>query len=647
MATAAAQAVAPRRWWRRPLSLRSLLVVPVLLQMAGTAGLITLVSFQSNERLANQMARVSEERTMRQVLDFLRAYLRVPQQVIATMADAVADGTLEPQDRATTTRYLWQLHRIFPEAPYLNYGLANGDFIGVGQADNLNPQPYLEVAPAATIERLGMYRIDASGAPGPLHRVKPFADFRGDGWYNEPVTAGRAVWTSIYNWVDAPEVMAMGAGIPIRRDGRLVGVAGVDVFLATISRYLRTLSLEEGAEVYVVEPNGLLVADSSDRLPFRIVAGRGQRRRAVDSAVPAIRDSARALVQRFGDFGVIDTPRDLLLPLRGGRSVVRVEPFTDSHGLDWRVVTAMPESAYLGARRHAALTNLLISLAAVGLSTGLGLMAVNRINRSLAELMAGAEALAHGDLDRHVQGGSLQETRSLAASFNAMAERLRENFRTLRIRNAAVSQTVSERTVALQESSQRLEEEIERRRRAEKELGACRAELARVSSSDPLTGAANRTELQRLLELHWLHPGVPPRPLSLLLLEVDRWRDYNDCFGVMAGDRALGPLARVLREPLDPDHELLARWGGGCFALLLNGTTAAAALARAEALQNALLEQAIPHPMAVEGGRITLSIGIATSLPDGDHRLGDLIADAEAALLRASQGGGNRSVVGS
>ncbi|MFM7394496.1 MAG: hypothetical protein ACKO22_09080 [Cyanobium sp.] len=91
-------AAAPPRWWKRTLSLRSLLVVPVLLQMAGTAGLITLVSFQSNERLANQMARVSEERTMRQVVDFLRAYLRVPQQVIATMADAVADGTLQPQD---------------------------------------------------------------------------------------------------------------------------------------------------------------------------------------------------------------------------------------------------------------------------------------------------------------------------------------------------------------------------------------------------------------------------------------------------------------------------------------------------------------------------------------------------------------------
>ncbi|MEI7775282.1 MAG: hypothetical protein WCK17_10960, partial [Verrucomicrobiota bacterium] len=62
--------------------------------------------------------------------DYLHAYLQVPQQVIATMAQAVESGALNPDDRIATTRYLWQLHRTFPDAPYLNYGLASGNFIG-------------------------------------------------------------------------------------------------------------------------------------------------------------------------------------------------------------------------------------------------------------------------------------------------------------------------------------------------------------------------------------------------------------------------------------------------------------------------------------------------------------------------------------
>ena len=135
-------------------SLRRLLVVPVVVQMVATAGLISLLSYQNLRSTTDRMAATMQERTSRQVSDYLRAYLQVPQQVIATMEQAVRSGALDPQDQVATTRYLWQLHNTFPNAPYLNYGLATGDFIGVGQVDNDDPRPYLEVAAADSIERL-------------------------------------------------------------------------------------------------------------------------------------------------------------------------------------------------------------------------------------------------------------------------------------------------------------------------------------------------------------------------------------------------------------------------------------------------------------------------------------------------------------
>ncbi len=633
-------------WWKKPLTLRKLLVVPVVLQMAATAGLISLVSYQSDQHTANQMALATQERTMRQVVDYLHAYLRVPQQVIATMEEGVASGAVDPTNRASTTRFLWQLHRTFPEAAYLNYGLASGDFIGVGQADNVNRQPYLEVAAAASIQRLEMHRIDAAGSPGPLHRIKPFADFRTDGWYSEPVTADRPVWTSIYNWVDAPEVMAMGAGIPIRRQGRLIGVAGVDVFLANISRYLHSLPLEDGAEVYVVEPNGLLVADSTERLSFTIVAGRGVRHKAVDSSTPAIRDSAQALVQRFGGMGEIDAPHQFALPIGSGKAIVRVEPFRDRYGLDWRIVTTMPDSAFKGPLRRDALTNLLISLGAVGLSGGLGLLAVNRVNRNLTQLVEGSEALAQGDLSREVEPGTIVETARLAASFNAMAGRLRESFRSLRARNAEVSLEVAERTRELRDTNRRLEEEIGLRRRAEDELRSSNADLEVLANTDRLTGVANRTQLDRQLALEWHSHRRDRRALSMLMLDVDHFKAYNDCYGHLAGDRCLIRLAQVVGEVANRGSDLLARFGGEEFVLLLPSTDCPGAITMAEAVQEALLHQAIPHPKAVVDGRVTVSIGIATLVPDAYNSPEDLIASADAALYRAKTGGRDRWEVG-
>ena len=76
------------------------------------------------------------------------------------------------------------------------------------------------------------------------------------------------------------------------------------------------------------------MADSTDRLPFRLVRGRGVRLRATEADATAIRDSARALVNRFGDLGAIDKPHQLRLPLKGTAILVRVEPSQDRYGLD-------------------------------------------------------------------------------------------------------------------------------------------------------------------------------------------------------------------------------------------------------------------------------------------------------------------------
>ena len=623
-------------------SLRSLLVVPVVLQMVATAGLISLLSYQSLRSTTDRMAATMQERTSRQVSDYLHAYLEVPQQVIATMEQAVRSGALDPQDQVATTRYLWQLHRTFPAAPYLNYGMASGDFIGVGQADNDDPRPYLELAAADSIERLEQYSIDPIGRKGDLQRLKPFADFRADGWYNDPVVAGKAVWSSIYNWVDAPEVMAMGAGIPIRRDGRLVGVAGVDVFLSNISRYLASLPLGKGSQVYLVESNGMLVADSSDRLPFRVVGGRGVRLRATEADATAIRDSARALVNRFGDLGAIDMPYELRLPLNGTGVLVRVEPFRDRYGLDWRIVVTMPESEFEGPLRRDALTNLLISLGAVGVSGALGMQAVRRVNASLTQVVVGSEALAEGNLDQEVPPGEVAETQRVAMSLNTMATSLRESIRSLRARNAAVSEEVTQRTRELQEANQRLEEEIDLRRRAEEQLRQSNAELQVLAHTDRLTGVANRNQLDQQLAMEWQRHRREQKPIALLMIDADHFKAYNDCFGHLAGDRCLIRIAEVVQRTCNRPGDLLARFGGEEFVLLLPDTDCPGAITVAERVQEALEQQAIHHPKAVVAGRVSVSIGIASQVPDAYNTPQELLASADAALYRAKAGGRNR-----
>jgi len=628
----------------RPVSLRTLLVVPLVLQMTATAGVISLVSYLSDQHNADQNATRLQIRTSRQVAEYLRNYLDTPQQVIQTMAEEVESGRLDPADSKATTKFLWQLHRTFPEAPYLNYGLANGNFIGVGQTDNKDPRPYLEIAPAASINHLEQFNIDDQGQRSTRNQVKSFADFRGDGWYLEPAQARRAVWTTIYNWVDAPQVMVMGAGRPIVKNGRLIGVAGVDVFLANISHYLQNLPLTSNGEMFIVDTNGLLVADSSDRLPFSIVSGKGVRLQASNARDDTIREAARALVQRFGDFGSLNEPRQLKMAVGSGSDLVRVEPFRDHQGLNWRIVVAIPDSDVSGTQRRDALTMLLISLVAISISGSLALLTVRHVNRQLNQLVEGANTLAERDLSREIPSSSIRELALLATSFNALTGRLRKSFATLRSRNREMRRQMDSRTQELKVTSQQLNREILQRRRAENRLKVVHLEQQKLNVRDRLTGLVSRQGFEEQLKQLWQAQGQQDVSLSLLMLDIDHFRQINAHHGHAIGDRCLIWIADLLRGNLHGPTEVLARYGGGEFVVLLPDCDRDQASSRAAQLLLQLRQHPFPQPGGDQLERLSVSIGIASLYPSNAINPEQLIDQADEALHRAKSEGRNRWV---
>lgn len=600
----------------RRISLRSLLLLPLVLQLAVTACVISLVSYQGRQWAASDLASLTQQRASLQVAEYLTTYLRSPQQVIALMAQAVASGDLNPADQAAVTQRLWFLHRLFPTAPYLNFGWANGDFIGLGQADNANRRAYLEVADAATISRLNKIRLSADGDPEGVDQIKPFADFRTDDWYRKPLQVGRAVWTPIYNWVDAPEVMAMGAGVPIRRQGVLIGVAGVDVFLANICDFLKRLPISRSGQIYIVEGDGLLVADTSSNLPFSIVAGRGVRLRAQDSANPVIRDTARALVQGHGSFRALDRPQQLNVSLRGGQALVRIEPYRDGFGLDWRIVVVIPEADVYGNLRQEAISQLAVSLVAIVISGAIALMVVNFISRRLDQLVMSTDSMADGDLSQNVELGTIQEMARLASSFNSMAERLRRSFNTLRARNRENLRLADELRDVLSLRERQLQQETRQRLKLEQTVREVVGPADRELPVDPQTGLLSRRGLVRKL----INLPAPITVIQLLITPsaseperqrtADRAERLAAAHGGLAGhdgqgtftlalsgvlvDQAL-PLLERLRQDLGP----LQVWAG----LADLGESADAAAARFELLSRA--DQAL---MAARAGNLPWSI---------------------------------------
>lgn len=174
---------------------------------------------------------------------------------------------------------------------------------------------------------------------------------------------------------------------------------------------------------------------------------------------------------------------------------------------------------------------------------------------------------------------------------------------------------------------------------AERALIEANADLSRQASTDALTGLANRRVFDEVLERDMARCGRAGTPLSLVLLDVDRFKHYNDVHGHQAGDSCLVMVANAIKSSLLRPSDLAARYGGEEFAVILPDTNMAGAEAVAERIRNAIAEASINGL----GEEITASLGVAEyDLSRAPGTPESLIRRADGALYSAKAGGRNR-----
>lgn len=207
-----------------------------------------------------------------------------------------------------------------------------------------------------------------------------------------------------------------------------------------------------------------------------------------------------------------------------------------------------------------------------------------------------------------------------------------------RIRAHAKSYVVQkERDEAFRNLS-RMQEQLER---MNLELARSNRELQRLSSLDGLTSLANRRQFDESLEQEWLRATRTDMPLSLIFADIDFFKRYNDHYGHQAGDDCLKQVAHTLQATVHRPADLVCRYGGEEFVMILPDTTAEGALAVAEKMLHTVAGLNIEHQTSDAAGVVTLSIGVATASPAEDIQMENLIETADQMLYRAKKRGRN------
>lgn len=166
--------------------------------------------------------------------------------------------------------------------------------------------------------------------------------------------------------------------------------------------------------------------------------------------------------------------------------------------------------------------------------------------------------------------------------------------------------------------------------------------LESLSNSDGLLGIANRRYFDARLDEEWRRAIRDQYPISLLMIDVDYFKLYNDHYGHPAGDSCLQRVTQAISSALHRPGDLLARYGGEELVVILPHTDTEGAMPMAQSVQRKLAEQPIPFADSPCADRVTVSIGIATMEPEGHSSPGLLIAAADRALYSAKVSGRNR-----
>ncbi len=182
------------------------------------------------------------------------------------------------------------------------------------------------------------------------------------------------------------------------------------------------------------------------------------------------------------------------------------------------------------------------------------------------------------------------------------------------------------------------EKEIEKRT---EELQQATETLQRLTRMDSLTGIANRRWFAEFLDQNWRNCMRDGKPISLLIIDIDDFKAYNDSYGHQKGDACLRLVAESIKRVVGRASDLVSRFGGEEFVVVLSDTPLDGALKVGEKIRVAIEALAIPHRKATRYGIVTVSVGVSSTVPERQMTPETFLVAADRAMYAAKHDGKN------
>ncbi|AFY57849.1 signal transduction histidine kinase [Rivularia sp. PCC 7116] len=415
---------------RNRIPLRTVLVVPFVLQIFGTVALVEYLSFKNSQQAVSDVVSQLRSEISDRIKLHLSDYLETPHVINQSNLKSYQIGILNIDNQDALSRHFWKQKQVY-DVNAVYFGNNKGGYVGA------EPGNKIAITKDFTVGDFLFYSSDAQGFKvGTPKLVRNDYNSLMRPWYKAAATKKSPTWSEIYTYSDGTDV-AIAAATPVYSNNELQGVLSVDLSLNQINNFLRAFKVGKSGRTFIIERNGKIVASSTTEKTYFKDGNDFKRLNYSESSSPLVKESIEFLKQEFNDLSNIETTQQLEFNIEKELQYLQVTPFKDEYGLDWLIVVVIPEADFIAGINANQRNTILLSLLALAIAIVIGIITARRISQPVSRLNQAVKKIAEGNWEgtETVKGSRISEVGELANSFNTMASQLHESFETLEQKN--------------------------------------------------------------------------------------------------------------------------------------------------------------------------------------------------------------------
>ena len=431
----------------RQIPLKLVLIIPFVLQVVGAVGLVGYLSYRSGQNAVNNLAYQVMNQASSRIRDRLDLVLQEQHQALVFDAQSIEQGTVKINNPEAIRQHLWQ--QINSSSFVVNSFIANDQGEEVSYLRFFSPE-VIKQAEKLTGETLqpGMIALGIVTLSHPNQRVYSLVDRQGRArktiytmpvdprttpWYLAAKNRTQPSWSSIFTYRAIPSLgISIGISIYDAEQRRQIILANA-VALADLGTFLKQLNFSPSGQAFILEPSGNLVATSTLELPFiRQPPKQPTRLAATQSQDPVTQAIAVQLKQDYGNLAKIQMKTFLSTSLADKKLLAQVEPYRDKYGLNWLLVTVIPESDFMEEINANTKITILLCFLTLVIAIGFGLVITHWVTKPIKQLSQASKAIAQGEwqyennqTNRIFNNQAITEINTFADSFYSMANQLK------------------------------------------------------------------------------------------------------------------------------------------------------------------------------------------------------------------------------